>query len=87
MILLSVGIGGVLVIYSLLVIPATISAMYTEKWGKRLAIAYCLGVVITMAGLAFSYIFDFSCGPSVVTFLGIALVVAALISKFRPVKT
>lgn len=49
----SVRIAGVLVVFALLVIPATVSAMYTERWGKRLAIAYCLGVVITMIGLAY----------------------------------
>lgn len=80
----SVRIAGVLVVFALLVIPATVSAMYTESWGKRLAIAYCLGVVITMVGLAFSYIFDFSCGPSVVTFLGLALILAALLQKLKP---
>ena len=80
----SVRIAGVLVVFALLVIPATVSAMYTESWIKRLMIAYSLGVVITMLGLAFSFVFDFSCGPSVVTFLGLALIFAAIIRKFRP---
>ena len=82
----SVRIAGVLVVFALLVIPATISAMFAEKWSKRIGIAYVLGIVVTTIGLAFSYIFDFSCGPSVVMFLGIALILAALIRKLRPIR-
>lgn len=77
-ILLSVRIGGVLVIYSLLVIPATFAAMFAKNWGRRLVIAWILGFGASLAGLAFSYTLDFSCGPSVVMFLGLALIVAAL---------
>ena len=83
----SVRIAGVLVVFALLIIPSTISAMFAESWSKRISIAYTLGVLVTMAGLAFSFIFDFSCGPSVVTFLGVALIIAAILQKFRSLKT
>ena len=82
----SVRIAGVLVVFALLIIPSTISAMFTEDWSKRIGIAYTVGVIVTMFGLAFSYVFDFSCGPSVVTLLGAALIVAALINKLRPAR-
>jgi len=80
-ILLSVRIGGVLVIYSLLIIPATFAAMFAKSWGKRLVIAWGLGIGASLAGLVFSYTLDFSCGPSVVAFLGLSLIVAALVRK------
>ena len=79
----SVRIAGVLVVFALLVIPATISAMFAESWGKRIIIAYELGFVVSILGLAFSYLADFSAGPSVVAFLGIALLLASIISRKR----
>lgn len=77
----SVKIAGVLVIFSFLIIPATFSAMFAKSLKNRLYIAWGVGLGAVVAGLAFSYILDFSCGPSVVTFLGLALIIAALIQK------
>ena len=82
-ILFSVRIGGVLVIYSLLIIPSTFAAIYTANWIKRLMIAWTLGLFASLAGLAFSFKLDFSCGPSVVMFLGIAIIAGALINKLK----
>jgi zinc/manganese transport system permease protein len=82
-ILLSVRIGGVLVIYSLLIIPATFAAMFTKIWMKRLIIAWILGVGASVAGLVFSFTLDFSCGPSVVMFLGLAIIVGAIYRRFK----
>lgn len=79
----SVKIAGVLVIFSFLIIPATFSALFAETWRKRLFIAWGIGIVAVIFGLAFSIIFDFSCGPSVVTFLGLALVIAALLKWLK----
>jgi zinc/manganese transport system permease protein len=81
---ISIKIAGVLVIFSLLIMPATFSAMFTKSWKKRLFIAWIIGFVVSITGLAFSYIFDFSCGPSVITFLGVSLIIAALIKKYIP---
>ncbi|NQT25560.1 metal ABC transporter permease [candidate division KSB1 bacterium] len=78
---LSVHIAGVLVIFSFLIIPATISAFYSRSWTGRLIIAWSVGILSILFGLAFSYRFDFSCGPSVVSFLGLSLVISALFRK------
>ena len=79
----SVKIAGVLVIFSFLIIPATFSAMFAESWGKRLVIAWGVGIFAVIVGLALSYPLDFSCGPSVITVLGLALIIAALFQGFR----
>ncbi len=79
----SVKIAGVLVIFSFLIIPATFSAMFAESWGKRLIIVWGIGIFAVVFGLLFSYFLDFSTGPSVITILGLALIVAAVIRKFR----
>jgi zinc/manganese transport system permease protein len=79
---LSVRIAGVLVIFSLLVMPATFSALFSESWKFRLWIAYAFGIAASIGGLIFSYTFDFSSGPSVVTFLGFGLIIGSII-KWR----
>jgi ABC-type Mn2+/Zn2+ transport system permease subunit len=40
-----------------------------------------MGIGATLLGLAFSYTLDFSSGPSVVSILGLALIVGSLIKK------
>ena len=79
----SVRIAGVLVIFSFLIIPATFSAMFASSWRMRLLIAWGVGVFAVIAGLLISYFLDFSCGPAVVTVLGITLTAAALIKAAR----
>ena len=79
----SVKIAGVLVIFSFLIIPATFSALYAKSMRNRLMIAWGVGLGAIVAGLAFSYLLDFSCGPSVVTFLGLALIFGAVIKKLK----
>ena len=79
----SVKIAGVLVIFSFLIIPATYSAMFAETWRKRLIIVWGVGMFAVILGLILSYLLDFSCGPSVVTMLGLSLAVTALFRKFR----
>ena len=75
----SVRIAGVLVIFSFLIIPATFSAMFASSWRMRLIIAWGMGVFAVVAGLLISYFLDFSCGPAVVTVLGIMLAATAVI--------
>jgi len=80
---LSVHIAGVLVIFSLLIIPAAFSALFADSWKKRIIIAWGMGLSATILGLVFSYVLDFSCGPAVVSFLGIILIAGALLQKVR----
>ena len=80
---LSVHIAGVLVIFSFLIIPATLSAFFATGWLRRMLVAWGFGILCILLGLAFSYIFDFSCGPSVVSFLGLALILVAVLRKKR----
>ena len=79
----SIRIAGVLVVFSFLIIPATFSALFTKSWKKRLVCAWLVGTIASILGLTFSYFFDFSSGPSIVSFLGLALIVAAIFKKLR----
>lgn len=80
---IAVRIGGVLVVFSFLIIPATISALFSSRWGVRLVIAWVSGVVVSIAGLTFSYCLDFSVGASVVSFLGLTLIVLSVLKTFK----
>jgi len=75
---LAVRIGGVVVIFAFLIIPATISALFSSSWGKRLVISWAIGIGATVVGLLFADRFDFSIGSAISFFLGVALVLAGL---------
>jgi len=76
--------AGVLLTFSFLIIPAAFSGLFARSWPARLMIAWGLGTASTLAGLAFSYRFDFSVGPSLAAILGIALVVTAVAKRLIP---
>ena len=76
--------AGVLLTFAFLIIPATFSALFTQSWRIRLLLAWFVGGMVSIVGLAFSYHFDFSCGPSMVSILGLALVVAAIVMRLIP---
>jgi zinc/manganese transport system permease protein len=77
----SVAIAGVLLVFSFLVIPAVISALFTDRTGKKLIIGWTVGTAVSLFGLLLSYTYDFSSGPAVVSVFGLALVVAALAGR------
>ena len=80
----AVRIGGVIVVFSFLIIPATISALFSNNWRNRLTIAWSVGTVVSMLGLYVSFKLDFSSGPAVVCLLGIFLLIAAVLKIFFP---
>ena len=74
---LAVRIAGVVVVFAFLIIPATISALFSTRLVTRLVIAWVCGAAASFIGLLFSYYLDFSVGPAVAMFLGVILVLAA----------
>ena len=79
----TIEIAGVLLTFSFLIIPATFSAIFAQSFKKRLFIAWLAGVIVSIGGLAFSYRFDFSTGPSIVSLLGLILIFAALLNMLK----
>jgi len=78
---LAVRVTGVVVVFALLIIPATTSAIFAARLVVRMIIAVATVAAATVFGLLFSYYFDFSVGPAVAMFLGILLVVAVFLGK------
>jgi len=81
----AVRVTGVVTVFSFLIIPATISALFSAHWGLRMIIAWTATTVASLIGLLFAYFFDFSIGPAIALFLGVVLVIAALLSKYNDV--
>lgn len=84
---LAVRIGGVVLVFAFLIIPATVSALFSSQWRTRVGIAWVVGAVGSVLGLLFADRFDFSVGPSVALALGAILVFAGISSLRRPRST
>jgi zinc/manganese transport system permease protein len=72
----SVTLAGVLLIFSTLVIPATIAFLYTTRFNQALMIAWASGAVALGAGLWASVAWDVTTGPLLVVSFGTLLVLA-----------
>lgn len=74
MITFSVEIGGILMVFAYLVIPACVAILLHARMRSRLVIGWLVGVVGSGLGLVGSYYFDLPTGPAVVVVLGLMLV-------------
>ena len=79
----SVKIGGILVVFAFLIIPASISVLFSQTWSARITIGWAVGTIVTMLGLYFSWTMDVPSGPSVILFLGVALIIALILKKLN----
>jgi zinc/manganese transport system permease protein len=84
---LAVRVTGVVTVFSFLIIPATISALFSANQVLRMIIAWAAATAASLGGLLFAYFFDFSIGPAIALFLGAVLTIAAIFSKFRQIET
>jgi zinc/manganese transport system permease protein len=79
----SVGVAGVLLVFSFLVVPGVIAFMFQERLGPRIVLAWVVGTACSAAGMLVSYYGDLPTGPSVVVCFGGLLVLAALLYYVR----
>jgi zinc/manganese transport system permease protein len=77
----AVRVTGVVTVFSFLIIPATVSALFARRWTSRIIIALATIATASSGGLLFAYFFDFSIGPAVALFLGAVLVITSLVAK------
>jgi len=75
---LAVQIAGVVVVFAYLIIPATISAIFSSRLTIQLIIVWTASITASIMGLLFAYYLDFSIGPAIALFLGCELIIAAL---------
>jgi len=82
----SVAIAGVLLVFSLLVIPPVTALLLTRRSGLRLGLGWTVGVVGALGGVACSVLFDLPAGPAVMTMLVILLLVSVFGRALRASK-
>ncbi len=75
----SVGIAGVYVVFSYLIIPAACGKLYGNRFGSQLLIAWGVAALTTIIGLVVSAVWDMPTGSSLVSCFGGILVVCIVV--------
>jgi zinc/manganese transport system permease protein len=83
MITFSVEIGGILMVFAYLVIPACVAILVHAGMRTRLVIGWIVGVIGSGVGLLGSYYLDLPTGPAIVVILGLLLGAAWLVDSLR----
>lgn len=86
MIIESVRIAGVLTVFAFLILPASISALFSVQWRQRIIIGLVSGLLAAILGLHFSLVLDLTASPLIILFLGVILLLAAMVRKLVLVK-
>jgi zinc/manganese transport system permease protein len=81
-----VHIGGVLLTFSYLIVPAVCANLLAQRLGVMLLVGWLLATVCSLTGIVVSYKLDLPTGAAVVCVLGVALLVVLLASRTRPRK-
>ena len=81
---LAVQIGGIVVVFAFLIIPATISATLALRSGLQITAICTAAILASLGGLLFAYHLDFSIGPAIALFLGGELVITSLMARIWP---
>jgi len=82
-IVLAVRVGGVIPVFSYLVVPPVSGILVATKRSVVVAVAIVTSVIGSILGIYFSLSFDFPAGSSVVAMLGVLFAVAAGIRLFK----
>lgn len=69
----SVRIAGVLLVFSYLIVPAVVGAWLADSIGRRLAIGWAVGFLVSVIGLSASYVLDLPTGATIVAAFGAVL--------------
>jgi zinc/manganese transport system permease protein len=77
----SVAIAGVLLVFCYLIVPSVGAMLYSERIGRRLAIGWVMGTVVSAVGVFLSLKLDLPTGATIVCTFGAAL---ALMAVARP---
>ena len=74
----SVAIAGVLLVFSYLIVPSVAAMLFATSIGKRLAIGWSMGALVTALGVLLSFKLDLPTGATIVCTFGIALSLMAI---------
>ena len=75
----SVAIAGVLLVFCYLIVPSVGAMLFADRVGRRLAIGWTMGTLVSALGVYFSVLLDLPTGATIVCTFGAVLVVMFLI--------
>jgi zinc/manganese transport system permease protein len=78
-----VQIGGVLLVFSYLIIPAVCANFLARRLGSLLVIGWLTATLASVVGLYVAYRFDFPTGAAIVCTLGATLILTVIGSRLR----
>jgi len=71
----------VLLVFCYLIVPSVAAMLYAETVGRRLAIGWTMGTIVSAVGVYLSLVLDLPTGATIVCTFGIVL---ALMAALRP---
>ncbi|MSU34472.1 MAG: metal ABC transporter permease, partial [Pedosphaera sp.] len=78
-----VQVGGVLMAFSFLIVPAACGTYLAASLPARLAIGWCVATLASVGGLYASFQLDVPTGAAIVCVLGVTLLLAAIAQRCR----
>lgn len=86
----TVPVGGVFLVFTLLIAPTAAATLFTSDWKKRFIWSWIIGILGSIFGMYFSYTLNISNGPAIVTLLGTTVFLLAFgklaVQKFTSIK-
>ena len=80
----SVAIAGVLLVFCYLIVPSVAAMLFADTIGKRLAIGWTMGTIVSALGVYLSVILDLPTGATIVCTFGLVLVAMSVIRVLMP---
>ena len=75
----AVPIGGIFMVFVLLIAPTAMATLFTKKWTNRFVWSWIIGIIGSFIGIYISYELNISNGPAIVCLLGIMVFVFAFV--------
>jgi zinc/manganese transport system permease protein len=75
----SVAIAGVLLVFCYLIVPSVAAMLYADTIGRRLAIGWTMGTVVSALGVYLSLKLDLPTGATIVCTFGLVLILMAVV--------
>src|SRR5215210_7881209 len=75
----SVAIAGVLLVFCYLIVPSVAAMLYADRIGRRLAIGWTMGTVVSALGVWLSLQLDLPTGATIVVTFGLVLILMAAV--------
>jgi len=75
----SVSIAGVLLVFCYLIVPSVAAMLYADSIGRRLAIGWSMGTIVSAVGVYLSLKLDLPTGATIVCTFGLVLILMAAI--------